>query len=63
MKKKLKKDSKIATLQACEQVTTMIDTLKTKWASLKIKAEDDLKNIKGYDQILALAKSEADKIL
>ena len=63
LKKKLKKDSKIATLQACEQVTTMIDTLNTKWASLKSKAEDDLKNIKGYDQILALAKSEADKIL
>jgi hypothetical protein len=61
--KKLKKDGKTATLEACEQVSNMIESINTKWASLKWKAEEDIKNIKGYDQILALKKSEADKIL
>ena len=39
----------------------MIRSINTKWASLKRRAEEDIKNVKGYDQILALTKSEAEK--
>jgi hypothetical protein len=61
IKKQLKKDGQTATLEACEQVNTMIKSINTKWASLKRRAEEDIKNVKGYDQILALTKSEAEK--
>ena len=61
MKKQLKKDGQTATIEACEQVNTMIKSLNTKWASLKRRAEEDLRNVKGYDQIVALTKSEAEK--
>lgn len=41
----------------------MKESLDTKLAGLKRKAEGDLKNVKGHAQMLALAKTEAIKII
>jgi len=39
----------------------MIKSINTKWDRLKRRAEEDIKKVKGYDQIVALTKSEAEK--
>ncbi len=63
LQSQLDKDGQTATPEAYEQATTMNESLNTKLAGLKRKAEGDLKNVKGYVSMLALAKNEADKII